>query len=45
MKALVTGAAGQLGHDVMDELKKRAMKGSVWMCRKWTSQMPKKYGR
>ena len=27
MKALVTGAAGQLGHDVMDELKKRGHEG------------------
>ena len=27
MKILVTGAAGQLGHDVMDELKKRGHEG------------------
>ena len=27
MKVLVTGAAGQLGHDVMDELKKRGHEG------------------
>ena len=29
MKVFVTGVAGQLGHDVMNELKKEAMRASV----------------
>ncbi len=38
MKVLVTGAKGQLGTDLMNELaKSAASRASAWMSRKWTS--------
>ena len=38
MKVLVTGVKGQLGYDVMNELKKEATKESALMSPRWTSQ-------
>ena len=33
MKVLVTGVGGQLGHDVMNKLKKEVTRRSAQMCR------------
>ena len=40
MKVLVTGINGQLGHDVMGELKSEDMRLWEWISGKWISRMP-----
>lgn len=39
MRVLVTGVKGQLGYDVMNELKNRVLLASVWMSMRWILPM------
>ena len=39
MRVLVTGVKGQLGYDVMNELKKQGLTASVWMSMRWILPM------